>query len=170
MADFRRDAELALAEGYTFLLHLTAVDEIGRSESIRVLALLERPGDGERRTLSALVPRDGGAAPRIDDLYPAAAWLQRQVHDLFGVTFEGADNRPLIHHGDGAPLRKDVLLEPRTAVAWPGALEPGESEAAPGRRKLLPVGVPDPAVAADPHATPEDVALSATGTRVRGRR
>ncbi len=170
MGDLRTEAERALADGFTFLVHLTAVDEIGRSDEIRVLVLLERPEDGERRTLSTLVPRDGGVAPRLDDLYPAAAWLQRQVHDLFGVSFEGADDRPLIHHGTGAPLRKDVLLEPRSDVSWPGALEPGESEASPSRRKLLPVGVPDPTVAQDPRATPEDIALSATGTRVRGRR
>lgn len=168
MADYRVDAEAAHADGFTFLVFLTAIDELGKSDDIRVVALLERPADGARRQLEVFVPRDGGIAPRIDDLYPAAAWLQRQVHDLFGVEFDGADNRPLIHHGEGAPLRKDFLLAPRAETPWPGALEPGESS--PGGRKLLPVGVPDPAVADDPDATAEDVALSATGTRVRGRR
>lgn len=81
-------------------------------------------------------PRRRGRPP------PGAAWLQRQVHDLFGVSFDGGDNRPLIHHVGGAPLRKDVLLEERQVRPWPGALEPGHS--APGARKLVPPGVPDP--------------------------
>jgi len=60
-----------------------------------------------------------------------------------------------------------VLLEPRQTRHWPGALEPGESTQSPSRRKLVPPGVPDPAVLADPAATAADVALSATGARVR---
>ncbi|NLE96744.1 MAG: NADH-quinone oxidoreductase subunit C [Propionibacterium sp.] len=168
MADFRADIEAAHAEGFTFLIHLTAIDELGRSDDFRLLALLERTADGARRDVSTLVGRDDAVAPRIDDLYPAASWLQRQIHDLFGITFDGADGRPLIHHGDGWPLRKEFLLEPRAETPWPGALEPGESS--PGGRKLLPVGVPDPAVVADQESTDADIALSATGTRVRGRR
>ena len=64
-------------------------------------------------------------------------------------------------------MRKDVLLGQRQSTTWPGALEPGESGASPSRRKLVPPGVPDPAVLADPEASAADVALSATGARVR---
>lgn len=170
MTDYREHVEQALAEGFTFLKFLTAVDDLGVSGGIRVVVLLENPVDGAVRQIDVVAERDGGEVPRIDDLLPAAAWLQRQVHDLFGVRFTGADDRSLIHHTGGAPLRKEVLLEPRLEEHWPGALEPGQAEASPGRRKLLPVGVPDPAVAQDPEATAQDIALSATGTRVRGRR
>ncbi|MHA6512451.1 NADH-quinone oxidoreductase subunit C [Tessaracoccus sp. Z1128] len=157
----------ARAEGFTFLANLTAVDDVGLSDHIRVLLWLENPDDGARTHLGVLTPRDDAHLPDVADLYPGAAWLQRQVHDFFGVQFDGADNRPLIHHAGGAPLRKDALLEPRQTRHWPGALEPGESEQSPGRRKLVPPGVPDPAVVADPAATPADIALSATGSRVR---
>lgn len=170
MADYRAQVEQALADGFSFLLHMTAVDELGRSDHIRVVVLLERPSDGERAHITTLAGRDGGVVARIDDLFPGAAWLQRQIHDLFGIRFDGADDRPLIHHGDGHPLRKEFLLEPRASTPWPGALEPGESEASPSRRALLPVGVPDPELAVDPDATAEEIALSATGTRVRRRR
>ena len=165
--DWRERAARARADGYTFLANLTAVDEVGRSDDIRVLLVLERPDDGARMTIDSLTPRGAPRLPDISDLFPGAAWLQRQVHDFFGVEFDGADLRPLIHHGGGAPLRKDVLLAARQEHVWPGALEPGESDAAPGRRKLVPPGVPDPAVLADPDSTPADVALSATGARVR---
>ncbi|MDU7359782.1 MAG: NADH-quinone oxidoreductase subunit C [Propionibacteriaceae bacterium] len=168
MADLRTDVAQAIADGFTFLVFLTAVDELGRDGGFRVVVLLERPGDGERRECSHLTSREEPSAPRIDDLLPGAQWLQRQVHDFFGITFDDADQRPLIHHGQGHPLRKDYLLKPRAETSWPGALEPGS--AAPSGRKLLPVGVPDPAIVENPAATKEDVALSATGTRVRIRR
>ncbi|WP_297749235.1 NADH-quinone oxidoreductase subunit C [uncultured Tessaracoccus sp.] len=168
MAEFRESVQHAIDDGFTFLLFLTAVDELGRDGGFRVVAMLERPSDGERRECSHSTSRDEPTAPRIDDLLPGAGWLQRQVHDMFGITFDGADNAPLIHHGEGHPLRKEFLLPERGETSWPGALEPGS--ASPSRRSLLPVGVPDPAVAENPAATAEDVALSATGTRVRVRR
>lgn len=166
-AGWAEAAGSAKSEGFTLLANLTAVDEVGASDHIRVVLWLERPSDGARRHLDVLAERDGGTLPDLSGLFPGAAFLQRQVHDLFGVGFDGADMRPIIHHGGGAPLRKDVLLEQRQAAHWPGALEPGESDAAPGRRKIVPPGVPDPAVLADPSSTAADVALSATGARVR---
>lgn len=167
---WRAEAEAALAEGYTFLLNLTAVDEVGRSDHIRVLLRLLDSKTGGERTIDTLAERDDPHVADLADLFPGAAFLQRQVHDFFGVEFDGGDNRPLIHHGGGAPLRKDVLLTGRLETAWPGALEPGESGASPSRRKLVPPGVPDPAVLADPDSSPADVALSATGARVRRQR
>ena len=160
----------ALAAGHTFLANLTAVDELGRSDHIRVLLRLLNPDTGDDLTLETFTAREDARLADIADLLPGAAWLQRQVHDLFGVSFDGGDNRPLIHHAGGAPLRKDVLLTGRLETAWPGALEPGESGASPSRRKLVPPGVPDPAVLADPDSSPADVALSATGARVRRQR
>lgn len=167
---WRAEAEAALAEGYTFLLNLTAVDEVGRSDHIRVLLRLLDSKTGGERTIDTLAERDDPHVADLADLFPGAAFLQRQVHDFFGVEFDGGDNRPLIHHGGVAPLRKDVLLTGRLETAWPGALEPGESGASPSRRKLVPPGVPDPAVLADPDSSPADVALSATGARVRRQR
>lgn len=164
---WRDRLETARSAGHTFLLDLTAVDEIGRSDHIRVLARLLDPDTGEQVTVDTLAERGDPHLPDLSDLWPGATFLQRQVHDFFGVVFDGGDNRPLIHHDGGAPLRKDVLLPGRLDTTWPGALEPGESGASPSRRKLVPPGVPDPTVLADPDATAADVALSATGVRVR---
>ena len=166
-AHWHSRASAALSEGFTFLANLTAVDEVGRSNHIRVLLWLENPDDGATLRLAVLADRDDPHLPDLADILPGAAWLQRQIHDFFGVRFDGADERPLIHHGGGAPMRKDVLLAPRQSQHWPGALEPGETEQSPGRRALVPPGVPDPAVVADPEATAADIALSATGARVR---
>lgn len=133
------EAAAARQAGFSLLINLTAIDELGRGDHIRVVLTLENPRTRERADLVTVTPRAGARLPDLAGVFPGAAWLQRQVRDFFGVEFDGGDNRPLINHAGGAPLRKDVLLEPRQAKPWPGAVEPGSSE--PGRRKLLPPGV-----------------------------
>lgn len=154
----------ARAEGFDYLWNLTAVDEIGRSDHIRVVLWLHR-GDEELR-LDALCDRDDPHLAGITDLFAGASWLQRQVHDFFGVVFDGDDNRHLLNHAGGAPLRKDVLLPARLETRWPGGIEPGQNQASPGRRRLVPPGVPAPDVLANPDATPAEIATSAAGTRM----
>jgi NADH-quinone oxidoreductase subunit C len=73
---------------------------------------------------------------------------------MFGVDVTGFDDgtgmglRPLLLPDgfEGTPLRKSFVLAARASKPWPGAKEPGESDAhaAPARRKTLPPGVPDP--------------------------
>lgn len=164
---WRDEIRAAVASGHDMLMQLTAVDEIGRSDEIRILAWLDNPSGHGRIHLAVLVDR---AQPRLDsiaDLIPGAAWLERQVHDFFGVEFTGGDPRALLNHQGGAPLLKDVLLEPRLETTWPGSLEPGESDASPSRRRIVPPGVPDETIRADPGAAAVDVAMSAAGMRVR---
>jgi NADH-quinone oxidoreductase subunit C len=99
------------------------------------------------------VPRDGGRVATITDLWAGAAWHERETFEMFGVVFDGHPNLAplLLPDGfEGHPLRKDFVLASRVAKTWPGAKEPGESDhdterAAPGRRRMLPPGVPDPA-------------------------
>ena len=166
-ADWYRSVEAASAQGHDFLNNLTAVDEVGRSNHIRVVLFLDDVRAGRRLRLETLVDRDDCELAGISSLFPGAAWLQRQVRDFFGVHFTGDDLRPLLNHGGGAPLRKDFLLEPRVQGRWPGALEPGESDASPSRRRLVPPGVPEEGLLDNPDATAADIAVSAAGTRVR---
>ena len=161
------DIRSAKAAGFTFLLGLTAVDEVGLADEIRVIVRLLNPDSGDERIVEARTDRSALRLPDISDVFPGCSFLQRQAHDFFGVEFVGGDNRPLIYHGEGAPMRKDALLEQRISNTWPGALEPGQNDASPSRRKLVPPGVPDPAVASDPNASAAELALSATGARVR---
>lgn len=166
-AEWFARVERARSEGYVHLSNLTAVDEVGSSEHIRVLLFLATGDGAGRLRLHTLVDRDECALDGITALFAGAAWLQRQVHDFFGVRFTGDDNRPLLVHDGGAPMRKDFLLEPRIEGRWPGALEPGDSDVSPGRRRLVPPGVPDEELLRDPAATAAQIALSASGTRVR---
>lgn len=67
---WRAEAEAALAEGYTFLLNLTAVDEVGRSDHIRVLLRLLDPKTGGERTIDTLAERDDPHVADLADLFP----------------------------------------------------------------------------------------------------
>lgn len=174
---FHDEVAAAKAAGFTWFEWLDCVDEIGRSDEFRIVARLVNRATGESRQLETRIPRDRPQVASIADLYAGAAWAERELTDLFGVEFVGGDSRPLlIQRRFGAhPLRKDVVLGARAAVSWPGAKEPGESAAAPSRRRMVPPGVPDAAVwgdrdpaAGEPDAA--EVAASAIGGRVRRRR
>lgn len=169
-------ARTAVEEGYAFFDWLDCVDEIGRAEEFRVLLQLLDRGSGQSVRLETRVPR---AEPELDTLagvFGGAAWAERELADLFGVRFVGGDPTSLLiapRYG-GHPLRKDEVLGARAAASWPGAKEPGETGAA-SRRRMVPPGVPDPEVWGDrdpdaPAPTPEEIAASAQGGRVRRRR
>jgi NADH:ubiquinone oxidoreductase subunit C len=55
-------------------------------------------------------PRQASSAPTLSGLFKAADWQEREIFDLFGVTFEGHPNLTKILTPDfllGHPLRKD---------------------------------------------------------------
>jgi NADH-quinone oxidoreductase subunit C len=166
------------ADGFDYFDWLGCVDEIGRRDCFRIVLVVRSLARGaESRMLSCSPPR---TAPRIDTVsgvFAGAAWHEREVAELFGVGFVGGDHRRLLldPEYEGIPLRKDEVLAARTGTNWPGAKEPGETPASPSRRRLVPPGVPDPAVWGDrdgslPGADPGEVAESAVGGRVRRRR
>ncbi|MDO5500020.1 MAG: NADH-quinone oxidoreductase subunit C [Propionibacteriaceae bacterium] len=163
--------------GFRYFDWLDCVDEIGRSNEFRlVLQLLDR-SSGQTKRLETRTDRDDPQVPTLSELFAGAAWAEREIHDLFGVTFLGGDGTPLLlpSRYAGHPLRKDEILGARAAVPWPGAKDPGEADAAAGRRRMVPPGVPDPEIwgdrdpAAGP-ADPDEVVQSAQGGRVRRRR
>ena len=173
-AGWRPAVEAALAEGHTWFDWLGAVDEIGREDAIRVVVRMAPDADSEGVRVEALAPRDGGSLPSLGDLVAGATWHEREVRDFFGLDFDGGDNRPLLlrEGAVGHPLRRDAVLAARVVRPWPGAKEPGETVSA-GRRRMVPPGVPDPDVWGEREgepASPEEVAASVQGGRVRRRR
>ncbi len=56
---------------------------------------------------------EGGSVPSVSSLWPNATWWEREVWDLFGVSFDGlADHRRIVtdYGFEGHPLRKDFPL------------------------------------------------------------
>ncbi|MGC5387023.1 NADH-quinone oxidoreductase subunit C [Micromonospora sp. II] len=137
----RDDAEL----GLDFLDWLSAVDELadGFDVVLHLWSVAHRHG----LLLRTRVPRDAPVVASVVDLFPGAAWHERETHEMFGIDFAGhGELRPLLlpPEFEGHPLRKEFVLASRVAKPWPGAKEPGESEAGGGRRPVRPPGVPAP--------------------------
>jgi NADH-quinone oxidoreductase subunit C/D len=97
---------------YTFLMDLTAVDylTLGRTPRFEVVTHLYSLPHNHRLRVKALVPEDD---PHIDSLLPVwegANWFEREVYDMFGITFDGhPDLRRILLYEEfeGHPLRKD---------------------------------------------------------------
>ena len=109
------------AEGYTMLLDLGAVDYMGREPRFDVVYhLLKLPGTVQQDPKQVGTPARmrvlcgvGDPQPHLDsvmDLWPSADWAEREVFDLFGITFNGHKDLRRIqlpYDWEGHPLRKD---------------------------------------------------------------
>lgn len=137
----RDDAELAC----DFFDWLSAVDEL--AEGFDVVAHLWSTRLRHGLLVRTRLPRGTPTVASVVDVYPGAAWHERETHEMFGIDFAGhGELLPLLlpPEFEGHPLRKEFVLASRVAKPWPGAKEPGESEAGGGRRPIRPPGVPAP--------------------------
>lgn len=186
VADWRTAVLEARDAGHAWFDWLACVDEVGVTDELRVVLSLRNLDDpcAPELLLSCAVPRQQPRLDSLRDVFAGAGWHEREAAELFGVEFVGGDRRRLLLDPGftGAPLRKDEVLAARTAQAWPGAKEPGESDAdagpagaaSPSRRRMVPPGVPEAGVWGDreltaPAPDPAEVAASAVGGRVRRR-
>jgi len=100
---------------FNYLVDLTAVDYRDPERPLEVvynLRSLHRRAD-----LRVKVPLDKSQPLVVDsvvDLWKGADWLEREVYDMFGVTFRGhPDLRRILMwdtYAEGHPLRKDFPL------------------------------------------------------------
>ncbi len=136
---------------FTYFDWLSAVDEL--DDGFRVVAhvvdVAKRPP--LHLLVRTLLPRDAPTIATATGVFAGAGWHERETHEMFGVDFDGHPSlKPLLLPDgfEGHPLRKEFVLAARAAKPWPGAKDPGESDegGAPARRRMLPPGVPDPAV------------------------
>lgn len=100
--------------GYNLLVDVTAVDYLGKSPRFMMVYHLCSIPKRERLRLKSLVCESD---PTIDSVYPiwkSANWLEREVFDLFGITFKNhPDLRRILmpEEWEGHPLRKDYPLQ-----------------------------------------------------------
>ncbi|WP_199037305.1 NADH-quinone oxidoreductase subunit C [Glycomyces salinus] len=132
--------------GCDFFDWLSAVDEsaIADGRGMRIVAHLW--SIAERRGV-LLKTHASGPLPSVTDLYPGAAWHERETHEMFGVGFTGhpgLDPLLLPPEFEGHPLRKDFVLASRVVKPWPGEKEPGGGRPGPRKRApKRPPGVPE---------------------------
>ncbi|MEK6985720.1 MAG: NADH-quinone oxidoreductase subunit C [Candidatus Thermoplasmatota archaeon] len=101
------------AMGYRLLSNLSAYD---RADHFGVLYCFVKPADtpaqfGEMR-LRVVMPKTAGEpkVASLADLYPAADWHEREMYDMYGITFLGHPDlrRMFLPDGwTGFPMRKD---------------------------------------------------------------
>lgn len=128
-AEAARDAG---ALGCDFFDWLSAVDEL--DDGFAVVAHLWSTRRRHGLLLRTRVSREDPVVESLVDLYPGAAWHERETHEMFGIAFSRhPDLRPLLlpPEFEGHPLRKEFVLASRVAKPWPGAKEPGSRRPAP---------------------------------------
>jgi NADH-quinone oxidoreductase subunit C len=120
---------------FTFLADITSVDYLPaepRYEVVYHLVCLPAPGTPAKRLrMKVRVPGNDARLPTVVPIYPVAGWLEREVFDLMGLTFEDhPDLRRVLMPEDweGHPLRKDYPVQVRKDTAsWsPIQLSPEE--------------------------------------------
>jgi len=98
--------------GFEVLMDLTGVDYLEPIARTKVLYFLHNPENYERIRIAVYAKR-GEAIPSVIDLWEGADWYERELYDLFGVTFEGHHDLKRILMPDdwkGHPLRRDYSL------------------------------------------------------------
>jgi len=116
---------------FALLVDVTAVDRLPeepRYELVYHLACLgeyyptagSRPVAAARLRMKVRLAADDPRAPTISGVYPSAGWPEREVYDLFGISFDGhPDLRRILMPDDwvGHPLRKDYPVQIRKDTA-----------------------------------------------------
>jgi len=116
VVDRNRLPDLARAlftEGFQMLLDITAVDFLDRDPRFDVVYHFLNLNNQDRLRLKVRA-NDGEAIPSLTSLFKCADWSEREVHDMFGLRFEGHPNLTrLLMWEDfpGHPLRKDFPMD-----------------------------------------------------------
>ena len=100
---------------FNYLTDVTAVDYRDPERPLEVVYQLRSLGrKADLRVKVALNKRASMSVRSVYDLWRGADWLEREVYDLFGVTFVGhPDLRRILMwetYAEGYPLRKDFPL------------------------------------------------------------
>jgi NADH-quinone oxidoreductase subunit C len=134
------------ALGCDFFDWLSAVDEL--EAGFDVVCHLYSTRRKHSLLIRTRVPREDPTVESVVELFPGAAWHERETYEMFGIVFaRHPDLKPLLLPPgfEGHPLRKEFILAARVAKPWPGAKEPGESEHTTSKRApMRPPGVPAP--------------------------
>ncbi len=108
------------------LTDLTAVDYLGKKEDrYMVVYQLRSISLKDRLRIKTAVSETACSIPTASQVWATANWLEREVFDLFGITFDNhPDLRRILMTDDwaGHPLRKDYPLQGPDREPYKGRL------------------------------------------------
>lgn len=97
---------------FNLISDITAIDYPNKAERFMLVYHVFSIKNKERIRVKLSV-KEGDSVKSITSVYRGAEWLEREVYDMFGVTFEGhPDLRRILMNEDFKyhPLRKDFPL------------------------------------------------------------
>ena len=97
---------------FEMLLDITTVDYPKRAKRFEIVYILLSLKNHLRLRVKIFI-NDSEIVPSISKLYKCARWYEREVWDMYGISFKGNDDlrRLLTDYGfEGHPLRKDFPL------------------------------------------------------------
>ena len=111
---------------YNLLTDVTAVDYLGKkAERFMMVYQLYSIPNKDRLRIKAAVSEGDCRIESATQVWATANWLEREVYDLFGITF---DNHPdlrrilMTPEWEGHPLRKDYPLQGPDREPYKGRL------------------------------------------------
>ena len=102
------------------LIDITAVDYIDKEQRFKIVYLLLSHENNLRIVINTEI-EDGKTVPSITKIFTSSNWMEREVFDMYGITFEDHPDlrRILTDYGfEGHPLRKDFPLTGHTEVRY----------------------------------------------------
>ena len=105
--------------GFDMLVDITAVDYLeyeGATDRFGVVYCVLNTESGERLVVKTHVNEPNPTLPTATNLWRGADWMEREVFDMFGITFAGhPDLRRILMPEEftSYPLRKDYPLKGR---------------------------------------------------------
>jgi len=105
--------------GFDLLVDITCVDYLhyrDAADRFGMTYLLANTGDADRVTIRVYLNEPDLTVSSVVSLWGGANWLEREVYDMFGITFDGhPDLRRILLPEEFAahPLRKDYPLQGR---------------------------------------------------------
>ena len=102
------------------LIDITVVDYPERSQRFEIVYLFLSHEFNQRIVLKYSIS-ENEVIPSLTSIFPAANWMEREVFDMYGVTFKDHPDlrRILTDYGfEGHPLRKDFPLTGHNEVRY----------------------------------------------------
>ena len=102
------------------LIDITAVDYLQKEKRFKIVYLLLSHENNLRIIININID-EKTTVPSITKIFPSANWMEREVFDMYGISFKDHPDlrRILTDYGfDGHPLRKDFPLTGHTEVRY----------------------------------------------------